>query len=40
MATSDSRLRLVVKAQVERKQVRPVEQAAEQDERIELRLED
>jgi 1,2-diacylglycerol 3-alpha-glucosyltransferase len=40
MATADPRLRLVVKAQVDRKQVRPVEDAAKQDERIELRLED
>jgi glycosyltransferase involved in cell wall biosynthesis len=40
MATTDPRLRLVVKAQVERKQIRPVEDAAKRDERIELRLED
>ncbi len=39
-ATDDPRLRLVVKAQVERKQVRPVEEAAERDARIELRLGD
>jgi glycosyltransferase involved in cell wall biosynthesis len=39
-STDDPRLRLVVKAQVERKQVRPVTEAAERDERIELRLED
>jgi 1,2-diacylglycerol 3-alpha-glucosyltransferase len=32
--TSDPRLRLLVKAQVERKQVRPAEQAAERDSRI------
>ncbi len=38
--TSDERLRLVVKAQVERKQVRAAEQAAERDPRIELRLGD
>jgi glycosyltransferase involved in cell wall biosynthesis len=39
-ATEDPRLRLVVKAQVERKQVRAVEEAAKRDSRIELRLED
>ena len=39
-ATSDPRLRLVVKAQVERKQVRAAEDAAERDPRIELRLAD
>ena len=40
MATTDQRLRLVVKAQVERKQVRPAEKAVQRDERIELRLGD
>ena len=39
-ATTDKRLRLVVKAQVERKQVRPAEEAAARDGRIELRLGD
>ena len=39
-ATDDPRLRLVVKAQVERKQVRPAAEAAERDPRIELRLGD
>ena len=39
-ATTDQRLRLVVKAQVERKQVRPAEEAAARDDRIELRLGD
>lgn len=39
-ATTDPRLRLVVKAQVERKQVQPVAEAAARDPRIELRLED
>jgi glycosyltransferase involved in cell wall biosynthesis len=39
-ATTDERLRLVVKAQVERKQVRPAEEAAARDNRIELRLGD
>jgi 1,2-diacylglycerol 3-alpha-glucosyltransferase len=36
MATDDERLRLLVKAQVERKQVRPAVEAAERDRRIEL----
>lgn len=39
-ATDDPRLRLLVKAQVERKQVRPAEQAAQRDPRIELRVGD
>ena len=39
-ATRDERLRLVVKAQVERKQVRPAADAAGRDPRIELRLAD
>ena len=39
-STDDRRLRLVVKAQVERKQVRAAEDAAKRDERIELRLGD
>jgi glycosyltransferase involved in cell wall biosynthesis len=39
-ATQDQRLRLVVKAQVERKSVRPAAEAAERDGRIELRLAD
>jgi 1,2-diacylglycerol 3-alpha-glucosyltransferase len=39
-ATSDERLRLVVRAQVERKQVRAAEDAAGRDPRIELRLAD
>jgi 1,2-diacylglycerol 3-alpha-glucosyltransferase len=39
-ATDDPRMRLVVKAQVERKQVRPAEEAAKLDPRIELRLGD
>ena len=38
--TDDERLRLVVKAQVERKQVRPAAAAAGRDPRIELRLAD
>jgi glycosyltransferase involved in cell wall biosynthesis len=38
--TDDPRLRLVVKAQVERKQVRAAEEAAKRDSRIELRLGD
>ncbi|MQA75359.1 MAG: glycosyltransferase [Solirubrobacterales bacterium] len=36
----DERLRLVVKAQVERKQVRPAEEAARRDPRIEVRVAD
>lgn len=40
MATEDPRLRLLVKAQVERNQVRPAEQAAKRDSRIELRVGD
>jgi 1,2-diacylglycerol 3-alpha-glucosyltransferase len=40
MATEDPRLRLVVKAQVERKQVRPAEAAAKRDPRIDLRVGD
>ncbi len=39
-ATEDPRLRLLVKAQVDRKQVRPAEAAAKRDSRIELRLDD
>jgi glycosyltransferase involved in cell wall biosynthesis len=39
-ATDDPRLRLVVKAQVERKQVRAAAEATERDPRIELRLGD
>jgi glycosyltransferase involved in cell wall biosynthesis len=39
-STDDERLRLVVKAQVERKQVRAAAEAAERDPRIELRLGD
>jgi len=39
-ATGDPRLRLLVKAQVQRPQVRAAEAAAERDERIELRLAD
>jgi 1,2-diacylglycerol 3-alpha-glucosyltransferase len=39
-ATEDDRLRLVVKAQVERKSVRAAEDAAERDSRVELRLAD
>jgi glycosyltransferase involved in cell wall biosynthesis len=39
-ATEDPRLRLIVKAQVERKQVRAAAAAAERDPRIELRLGD
>ncbi len=39
-ATQDERLRLVVKAQVERKSVRAAAEAAERDARIELRLAD
>ncbi len=39
-ATEDERLRLLVTAQVERKQVRPVAEAAGRDPRIELRLAD
>ena len=38
--TDDDRLRLVVKAQVERKRVRPAAAAAGRDRRIELRLAD
>ncbi len=38
--TDDERLRLVVKAQVERKQVRPAAAAAARDRRIELRVAD
>ncbi len=38
--TADSRLRLLVKAQVQRKQVRPAEEAAERDERIVVDLGD
>ena len=40
MATSDDRLRLLVKAQVERKQVKPALEAAERDPRIEVRVGD
>jgi glycosyltransferase involved in cell wall biosynthesis len=40
VATEDPRLRLVVKAQVERKSVRAAEDAAEHDSRVELRLAD
>ncbi len=40
MATSDERLRLLVKAQVERKQVKPALEAAERDSRIEVRVGD
>ena len=40
MATGDERLRLLVKAQVDRKQVRPVAEAARRDPRIELRVGD
>jgi 1,2-diacylglycerol 3-alpha-glucosyltransferase len=40
MATGDDRLRLLVKAQVERKAVRPAERAAERDGRIVLELGD
>ena len=40
MATGDQRLRLIVKAQVERKQLAGAEQAAKRDSRIELRIED
>jgi glycosyltransferase involved in cell wall biosynthesis len=39
-ATADPRLRLIVKAQVERKQVGAAEAAAGRDDRIELRLRD
>jgi glycosyltransferase involved in cell wall biosynthesis len=39
-SVTDDRLRLVVKAQVDRKQVRPASEAAHRDERIELRLGD
>jgi glycosyltransferase involved in cell wall biosynthesis len=39
-STDDDRLRLVVKAQVERKHIRPAEEAAARDPRIELRLGD
>ncbi len=39
-ATEDPRLHLVVKAQVERKSVRAAAEAADRDERIELRLAD
>jgi glycosyltransferase involved in cell wall biosynthesis len=39
-ATGDDRLRLVVKAQVDRKQVRAAREATERDPRIELRVED
>jgi glycosyltransferase involved in cell wall biosynthesis len=39
-ATDDQTLRLVVKAQVDRKNVRAAEDAAKRDERIELRVED
>ena len=39
-ATSDRRFRLVVKAQVERKQVRPAQEAARRDSRIEVRVGD
>ncbi len=39
-STGDPRLRLVIKAQVDRKQVRAAEQAAARDPRIELRLGD
>jgi glycosyltransferase involved in cell wall biosynthesis len=39
-ATTDPRLRLLVKAQVERKQVRPAEEAAERDERVVVDLGD
>jgi glycosyltransferase involved in cell wall biosynthesis len=39
-ATEDDRLRLIVKAQVERKQVRAAGDAAKRDRRIELRLAD
>ncbi len=39
-ATTDDRLRLIVKAQVERKQVKAAAAAAERDPRIELRLAD
>ena len=38
--TADARLRLIVKAQVERRQVRPALEAAERDPRIEVRLDD
>ena len=38
--TTDARFRLVVKAQVERKQVRPAEEAAQRDSRIEVRVGD
>ncbi len=38
--TTDPRFRLVVKAQVERKQVRPAEEAAARDSRIEVRVGD
>jgi 1,2-diacylglycerol 3-alpha-glucosyltransferase len=40
MATTDGHLRLIVKAQVDREQVRPVARAAERDPRISLRLAD
>ena len=40
MATEDERLRLLVKAQVDRKQLRPVAAAAARDPRIELRVSD
>ena len=40
MATSDQRLRLLVKAQVERKQVQPALDAAARDSRIEVRVGD
>lgn len=38
--TSDKRFRLVVKAQVERKQVRPAQEASRRDSRIEVRVAD
>jgi 1,2-diacylglycerol 3-alpha-glucosyltransferase len=40
MRVRDERLRLVVKAQVERRQVRPAEEAARRDRRIEVRVAD
>lgn len=40
MATADTRLRLLVKAQVERAQVRPAAEAAERDPRIQLTVGD
>jgi glycosyltransferase involved in cell wall biosynthesis len=39
-STGDPRLRLLVKAQVDRRQVRPAEAAAKRDSRIQLQLED